>query len=176
MGKYKNTEEQIRHITLAGLATAAVFVFTFFLKLPGINGYVHLGDAAIFITSVILPLPYSALAAMLGAGLADLCGGYVLWFPFTAVIKALMTLPFRANTKRIMSKRNIVALVTAVAMNALGYYLGGAVIFRNFIAPIAEIPGNLAQGVCGAVIFCAVGAFVDAKPHLRDLIRHKKDR
>lgn len=159
-------------LSRAGITAAVVFALTFFLKVPSINGYVHLGDAAVYLASVILPPPYAAIASAMGAGLADLCGGYALYLPFTVVIKAVITLTFTSGG-RVLSKRNILALAAAIVTNAAGYYLCGALICGNFIAPLSEILGNLAQGVCGAAVFFAAGAFLDANGHLRDAVRSK---
>lgn len=169
---YGKSDERIWHLTRTGLAAAIIFVITFFLRLPVGDGYIHAGDASIFLASVILPMPYSAVAAVIGSGLADLACGYAVFLPATAVVKALMTLSFGTGG-RILSWRNASAVLVGIFINTAGYYLASSLIYGSFISAMPEIVGNIAEGLCGGVIFFAVGGFLDAKPHLREALRHK---
>ncbi|MGN1048517.1 MAG: ECF transporter S component [Eubacteriales bacterium] len=169
-----NSNTKLQILTRTALAAAVVFVLTFFLKIPSFTGYVHAGDAAVMLSALILPLPYSLVAAAVGAALADLCGGYVIWIPFTLIIKALMTLPFAFGTRRLLCVRNIVAFPIAIAINVIGYYLSSALIYHSFVSPLSEIPGNIAQSAVGAVICIVVCVFLDVKPRVRSFICLRK--
>ena len=50
----------------------------------------------------------------------------------------------------------IVAIAAACAIKVVGYYFAEAVIYQNWIAPVASIPGNLVQIGCAAVVVLAV--------------------
>ena len=67
-----------RKITMSALFTAMVCVATLFIHLPVpmTGGYVHIGDALIYLAATMMPMPYGMAAAALGAGLADAMGGY----------------------------------------------------------------------------------------------------
>lgn len=158
-------------LSRTALCAALVYVLTSFLKIPTATGYVHVGDSAVCFAAAVLPLPYSAFAAGLGASLADLVGGYVSWLPVTFVVKALMTLAFTHRSERILCARNFIALAAAVVINTVGYYLGGALIVGNLVSPLAEIPSNLMQGVMGGIFFCIFALAVDSDKKVADIVK-----
>ena len=77
------------------LAALITVMTAWFCHLPvGINGgYIHFGDAVIYLAAAILPRPYALAAAAIGAGLADVLTA-PMWAPATIVIKMLLVLPF----------------------------------------------------------------------------------
>ena len=74
--------------------TAMIFVLTRFVSVPVASGYVHFGDALIYIVASTLGGPWAVFAAMVGEALADLAGGYAFYAPATLIVKALMAVPF----------------------------------------------------------------------------------
>lgn len=72
----KNARINVRSITFTAVMAALVFVFTYTFKIPFVNGYTHIGDSMIFLAIVFLGYKKAPLAAGIGAGLADLIGGY----------------------------------------------------------------------------------------------------
>lgn len=157
----------IAQLTRAALMAAIIFLMTSFLKLPTATGYVHLGDGAVCLAAMLLPSPLGAVTAALGAGLADLAAGYPMWILPTALIKGAMALLFTSKSEKMLSARNITALITAVVINAAGYYLAGSVIYGNFAVSLSEIPSNLLQGAVGAAIAAIICAFLDANPKIK---------
>ena len=83
-------DKRIKKLAFTGLFAAFIFVFTFFIKIPVASGYVHFGDALIYIGAMLLDAPYAILAAVIGEGLADIAGGYAMYFPATVIIKILV--------------------------------------------------------------------------------------
>ena len=75
------TNKNIFNLVLASLFAALIFVLTKFLSVPTAIGYIHPGDAAIYLAAAILPTPYAMAAAGLGGALADLVGGYFHYIP-----------------------------------------------------------------------------------------------
>ena len=83
----------------AGLFAAMITVMTAYIcHIPyGVNGgYIHFGDALIYLAAVFLPRPYALAAAAIGGGAADLLTAPV-WAPATVIIKMLIVLLFSAN-------------------------------------------------------------------------------
>ena len=144
--------KSVRNMTRTAILTAMVFVLTAYLHIPVGNGYVHLGDGIIYLSACMLPLPYGLFVGIVGASMADVMSGFALWAPATALIKGLTVLCFRRGDKP-LCLRNIVAMVIACVLCAGGYYLYEAVLYSNFIAPVASIPGNLMQSLCSAALF-----------------------
>jgi len=55
-------------------------------------GYVHLGDAFVLLSGILLGPLVGGLASGVGSALADLINGYAIWIPGTFVTKALCSM------------------------------------------------------------------------------------
>ena len=90
--------KKLRLLCLAALFAGAIAVTTaYLLHIPiPTGGYIHLGDALIYLAACLLPAPYAVGAAMVGAGLADLLTA-PLWVVPTLLIKALVALLFTSR-------------------------------------------------------------------------------
>ena len=82
--KMKNTKK----LVIAALFTALSCIGTM-IHIPAVLGYIHLGDALVLLSGILLGPIYGGLAAGLGSALADLINGYAIFVPGTFVIKAL---------------------------------------------------------------------------------------
>jgi uncharacterized repeat protein (TIGR04002 family) len=160
---------KIRLMCFAGVFTAIVFVFTAYLHIPSHTGYTHVGDGFIYLAACLLPTPYAIFAAAIGAFLADCLTGFALWAPASIIIKALTVLFFSSKYKKIITKRNIIALMPSALLCAFGYYFYDALIFSNFISALAGIIGYITQSVLSSILFILIGASFDKinfKKHL----------
>ena len=146
---------------LSGIFSALVFVITAYLHIPTYNGYVHCGDGVIFLAACVLPMPYSIIVGALGAMLADLLTGFAIWAPGSMIIKGLLALLFTCKPNKIITKRNLVMLLPAALISAVGYYLYEALITGSFIASLAGIPGSIIQAVASSIIFIVAGLAMD---------------
>ena len=70
-------KQQIRLICFSGLLAALVLVLTAFVHIPVHTGYVHVGDAFIYLGACLLPMPYAPLAGMLGNLLQSAASGII---------------------------------------------------------------------------------------------------
>lgn len=149
------------------MMTAMVMIATTFFKIPNAMGYIHLGDGFVLLAAIILPKKYACFAGGVGAGLADIYGGYAVWAPWTLVIKIVMVLIvqlfFDFLTKRASNGKHIAkiagipfaelfAYVLAVLWTVSGYYVAQGFISGNWAAPITDVPGNVLQAAVGSVI------------------------
>lgn len=149
------------------MMTAMVMIATTFFKIPNAMGYIHLGDGFVLLAAIILPKKYACFAGGVGAGLADIYGGYAVWAPWTLVIKIVMVLIvqlfFDFLTKRASNGKHIAkiagipfaeffAYVLAVLWTVSGYYIAQGFISGNWIAPVADVPGNVLQAAVGSII------------------------
>ena len=161
--------EKIKRMCLAGVFVAVVFVFTAYLHFPSHTGYTHVGDAFIYLAACLLPLPYAAFVGAGGALLADCLTGYAIWAPGSVIIKTVTVLFFSHRTKKLLSAKNLLALIPSGVLCAGGYYLYEALITQNFIAPLAGIPGYITQSVLSSLLFIVLGLALDKlniKEHL----------
>lgn len=153
---------KIRKTAITSMFTAMIFVLTMFVKFPVASGYVHFGDALIYICAAIVGGPWAVLAGALGEGLADIAGGYVMYFPATVIVKALIALPFVLANKaddKILSLKNALLTIPSGIITVLGYFLADLIIDKSYA--IVDIPGNVIQAVGSAVIFVVVAAAFD---------------
>lgn len=156
-------------ITMTGLFAAMITVMTAYIcHIPyGANGgYIHFGDALIYMAAVFLPRPYALGAAAIGGGLADMLTA-PMWAPATIIIKMLITLPFTSKQGRILTPRNIAAPFLAAAISAAGYYLAEGILFGSYVAPLTSLAGSAVQSGGSAVIFLVLAAAMD-KAHVKN--------
>lgn len=160
--KLTNTNKT-RTLTYAALFSALIFLTTAYLfHLPAPNGgYVHLGDAFIYLAACILPKPYAAAAASIGAGLSDLVSpGGAVWVLPTVIIKSLMVIPFKKQGK-FMTKSNFIAsVISGIGSTAL-YLIAEMLMFGNPLAVLATIPHGLIQPVGSTILFVFVAIALD---------------
>ena len=154
-------KNSVRHMCLAAVFTAVVFVFTAYLHIPSHTGYTHVGDGFIYLAACLLPLPYAMFVGSAGALLADCLTGFAVWAPGSVIIKAAAVLCFTAKRSKVVTPRNALALLPASALCIGGYYLYEALITGNFIAPLAGIPGYITQSVLSSALFLVVGGALD---------------
>lgn len=152
----------LRKYIVTALFISFIFICTRFLQFPiGNSGYIHLGDAFIYLACVALPFPFAAIAAAIGASLADITSGYLIWAPFTFIIKGIMPIFFTSRAGKFLVGKNIFALLFAALINAGGYYLAEVFLFGNFISPLMSIPLNLLQSTGGALLFVLISVALD---------------
>lgn len=158
----------VKQMTLAGVMAALVFVMTYFPKVPVpvTGGYVHLGDGAIFLATLLLG-PLGIPAAAIGSGLSDLIGGYMVYVLPTVVIKALVALIAWKLHKQGSWLRAAVAFVAAEAMMVLGYFLFETAMYGAAAAAAAVGP-NIIQGVAGVALGLVCVAL---EPRLKKIVK-----
>ena len=155
------TQKRLHRLCLAGLFTAIVFVFTACLHIPSNTGYTHVGDAFIFLAASLMPTPYAVFVGAAGAALADCLTGYALWAPASLVIKAVTALFFTAKKPRILTTRNLLALIPSGVLCFGGYYGYEVLITGNTISPLAGLPGYFTQIVLSSALFLFLGVTLD---------------
>ena len=145
----------LRYLTLTGIFTALIFVFTAFIHIPSYTGYVHIGDSFLFLAAGMLPLPYAMFAGAAGAALSDCLTGFAIWAPSVTVLF------FSRKNPRILGKRNLIALIPSAALCIGGYYLYEALLYGNYLTPAYGAIGNLVQAVFSSALFVLLGLALD---------------
>ncbi len=151
-----------RLIALSAVFAAMTFALTMFVHIPTAKGYIHIGDAVIFIAASLLPKPYAMASAAIGASLSDALSGYWIWMPATFVIKALTALAFTSKKKKMLCAHNFTALVPALVLCVGGYALySGLVIYGSLPAGFVDAPANAFQTAASAAVYISLGAAMD---------------
>lgn len=163
-------KESIKKITLTAILAALITVTTAVVKIPiGINdGYVHLGDAVIYLAGCLLG-PYAAIAASIGGALADILVGAAVWAIPTAIIKPLNSIPFiiatsyyvkRNETHKIIHPSTVLMTVVSGMITTFGYFIAEGLMF-SFESAAATLLFGLAQPIGSAIAFVLVGFALD---------------
>lgn len=164
-------KENLHLLVTTALFAAAITVMTaYMLHIPiPTGGYIHLGDALIYLAACLLPVPYAVAAAAIGAGLADLLTA-PMWVAPTLVIKALIVLFFTSGHTRILCRRNCAAVVLAGVFSPAAYALAGCVMAGTMAAFVPQFLGTLVQGIGSGALFLVIAPALDGvklKEHVR---------
>jgi len=155
-----NSRTKLKRLCAAALFAALIYIATGVLpRLPIGAGYVHMGDAFVYLCGALLPPVCSVPAAAIGAGLADLSAGYAQWIPATVIIKGLSAVLFYGG--KAVSRKKIIASLIAAVICVGGYFLFEAVVFGSLAAPLASVVGNIFQSLFSALLYFALAAAVD---------------
>lgn len=144
-------------IAYAALFAALIFVGTQFLQIPLPFGYFNLGDCFILMSAVIVGGPYAVVAAAVGATLADVLSGYVVYAPATMVIKALMAVVMILMGRIYRKKQGVRKVVWWVIgavlaeLTMMGGYFAYDAILYGPAGALASLPGNALQGLVAVV-------------------------
>ncbi|GFZ33923.1 hypothetical protein CSC2_44490 [Clostridium zeae] len=156
-----------RDLALTGLMIALVFIAGNIIKIPTAGGFVHLGDCMVLLSAVILGKKRGALAAAIGMAMVDISGGWIIWAPFTFIIKAGMA--YIAGDVIERFKGTYISYVVGFVLGGIfmifGYFLAGTVIAAatsgngfstaivgGLVFAAKDIVGNVLQATSGVVI------------------------
>ncbi len=161
-----------RDLVLAAVFAAAIAATTaYILHIPlPTGGYVHVGDALIYLAACLLPMPWAMAAGAVGGMIADLLTA-PMWAPATFVIKALICLPFTCRAEKLVCRRNAVAVLVAGLISPALYGLVNVFLARNWAAYWPQFLGTLVQSAGSAVVFAVVALACD-KAGLKKRLGH----
>ncbi len=150
----------------AGLFAALTALLTAVLHIPVGNGYVHCGDAVIYLAAAMLPLPYAAGAAAVGGALADVLSGYAVYALPTFIIKAMLAAVFSAvGGTQMLEKRRILAMILCGLVSVTGYWLTAVILYGGWAAQFVEtVPGNCMQAIASGIVYAVIAAAMARNP------------
>ena len=110
--KQSEKNEKLLRIVRTGLLAAMICLLTALLHIPTPNGYIHCGDAVIYLAAATLPLPYAIAAAAVGGAMADFLSGYAVYILPTFLIKGVLAAAFqKVGGEEFVSRRKVAACV-----------------------------------------------------------------
>lgn len=149
----KLKEMDTKTITKLAMLIALTTVMTMLIRIPtvGTSGYLNLGDMVVFLAAMMLGKKGGFIVGGIGSGLADLLSGYSHYAPITFLVKGLEGYIAGVILETgIGKKMPLIATIIGGMWMALGYYI--AEIFMYGVkAALAAVPGNIGQGLLGAV-------------------------
>lgn len=153
--------QHTQKIVITSLMMGLIIVCTMFVRIPIplTTGYVHLGDAMIFLGVLLLGWRYGAIAAAFGSTLGDLLSGFAMWAPWTFAIKGGMALlagviilSFSRNNRQLTLANKLIAMIPAGIFMVVGYFVAEGVMYGNWVAPWLGVPWNIGQFVVGIIL------------------------
>ena len=103
----------------------------------------------------------------------------------TFIIKALLVLCFTHTAKKLLCKRNIIAVFVAAAITMVGYYIAEVIILAlsspvgfteylfsvpSWVSALNTLPGNAIQAGSSGILYLVLSAALD-KAKIKDRIR-----
>lgn len=157
---YTKSHRKTLDLMLTSMLIALIFIATFInIRLPiaANGGLVHLGTAMLFIASILFGPKKGALAGAIGMGLFDFFGGWVIWTPITIVARGLQgyivgKIAWGYGQKGNSFALNLTATIISAPFMISVYYIGEAILYGNWIMPLASIPGDIVSIVLGVII------------------------
>ena len=161
--------KKVHSIAYCAAFSAMIFVLTAVLHIPVPSGYVHPGDALVYLCALMLGSPWALIAGAVGEGLADLASGYTAYIPATVLIKVAVALLMTfAKGNKLLSKKSAVLTIPAGLITVGGYFAADLII--SPVYAFVDIIGNIVQAAGSAVIFVVLAAALD-KAKIIDRIR-----
>ncbi len=172
---YTKSRTNTFDLVITAILAALVFVATMFinLKLPfGQGGLIHLGTSMLFISAILFGPKKGALAGAIGMGLFDIVGGWLIWAPTTIISRALQgfivgKIAWSKGNKGDNIGLNILGAVVSMPVMIAVYYIGQAIMFNSWIAPLASIPGDIIQNIVGLIIAIPVCVVLKKTPYFK---------
>ena len=162
----RDLDRKTKRLALAGQLCGTTLLLTLLsIPLPSGYGYVNLGDTGVFLCACLLPGGLGALAAGVGAALADLILGWAIYAPVTLLVKGLTALLAGLALRR-AKKAGLPLSLLCCLLVPLGYFLYETILLTAPVAAANVLP-NALQAAIGATLGTLVGR------HLKAIIKRK---
>lgn len=154
----------VKGLILTGLMIALIFLGGSIIKIPTQNGIIQFGDCMIFLAAVLLDKKKASIAAAVGMSFVDVSAGYLVWVPFTFIIKGIMGYVVSVIVSKFNSKKiYVIGFITGGVINVIGYFIGNAIIggvilkvvsgfYPSILYALAHAPGDIFQSVAGIIL------------------------
>lgn len=140
----------VKQLTTVALLMALTVIMTMVIRIPMVVGYVNLGDMVLLFTALVLGKKAGFLVGGLGSAIADILLGYAYYAPITFLVKGLEGLICGWIFERTGHQKPVLATAPAGIFMAIGYFIAESFMY-TIGAASAGIPGNIAQGLVGAL-------------------------
>lgn len=156
-----NSKVNTKDLAETSMLIALTFIATYFVKIQlpfgGKGGLVHLGTVMLFIASIVFGKKKGAISGAFGMGIFDLVSGFVVWAPFTFIIRGIMgymigSITWSKNRRGNSVALNIIASLVSGVFMIGGYYVAEVIIYGNWAIPLSSIPGDVIQIVFALLI------------------------
>ncbi|MDO4535663.1 MAG: ECF transporter S component [Clostridium perfringens] len=162
----RTKNNNIRVMVLTALMVAITFMVGGVIKIPTLNGFIQPGDCMVLLGAVLLGKKRGALSGAIGMAFVDITAGYIIWAPFTFIIKGAMayfTGMVLDKVKEKNYKGYLIAFIIGGIINIIGYFIGNIIIggiiigtvsgfIPSIIYAISLVLGDTLQSIVGVII------------------------
>jgi len=160
-----------KKLVLASLFAALTAIGTMLHIPAGALGYLHLGDAMVLLSGILLGPIYGGLGAAIGSMLADIINGYAIYAPGTFLIKGICAwiaamlfrhLPMNKEKSSRFILPIIILGIVSEAVMVLGYYAyeigmlmmtqGSTEATTAAVTALSGVPYNIVQGIIAVIL------------------------
>lgn len=150
----KDTKTLVKYGMLIGLTTVMTMVVQ--IPTPGTNGYLNLGDMVVFFAVLSMGKKGGLIVGGVGSAMADILLGYSHYAPITLIVKGLEGyIAGSIYRTRLGQRLPLIATSLGGIWMAFGYYFA-EIFMYGAKAALVSIPGNLLQGIVGAITAVAL--------------------
>ena len=150
-----STQKETHRIVLVALGIALVDITTLLIRIPnGLQGYVNVGDAVIFIFAALVDPIDTLLIGGIGSAIADVAGGYAYYAIFTLIIKGIEG--YVASRLYKQWNKGWFAFIIAALCMIGGYIIAYSIVNQSIWLGLASVAGNLVQGGASVIIAIAL--------------------
>lgn len=144
-----STRRLVLYAILMGLTTALTALFPIPMLVR--TGYLNLGDGVLIFTGLLFGPAAGFVVGGFGSALADMILGFPVYIPITLVVKGLEGLLAGLGMRTSLKKRPLILAILSGIFMAIGYFIAEIPLY-GFPGSIANLPGNLLQGVVGGFV------------------------
>ena len=150
-----STQKETHRIVLVALGIALVAITTLLIRIPnGLQGYVNVGDAVIFIFAALVDPIDTLLIGGIGSAIAYVAGGYAYYAIFTLIIKGIEG--YVASRLYKQWNKGWFAFIIAALCMIGGYIIADSIVNQSIWLGLASVAGNLVQGGASVIIAIAL--------------------
>ena len=156
------SNRRLRELAFSALFAAAIAVTTAYIlhfPLPT-GGYIHIGDALLYLGACLLPLPWAMAAGAVGGALADLLTA-PMWALPTFFIKAALCLPFTRKGAKVLCPRNLAAVLLSGLLSPALSGLVNVALTGLWTAFLPQFLGTLIQAAASGAVFLVLAGGLD---------------
>ena len=124
----------------------------FRIPVPLTQGYVHLGDAMIYIGVLLLGRKHGSFAAALGSALGDTLGGFAFWAPWSFIIKYAMAFVAGSLIRR---SSKVISMIAGGRVMCAGYLVAERIMYGSWALAAVGLPWNIGQFTVGIAVASA---------------------
>lgn len=147
-------------IAKIGVLAAIVFIATFInimLPISAKGGLVHLGTPVSVIAVLVFGRRNGTLAGAIGMTMFDILGGFAIWAPITLIARLglgyiLGTFAFSKQRQGNSWLFNSIGLILGGLFMVATYYVGEALLYGNWIAPLGSVVGDVTQIILSFIL------------------------